>query len=279
MSCNQPLYREEEKVCRDTFIQDAEGAGLSYYFYKGLDEAHSAQCIDNKTHTMYFDAPDGLGGTGRKTLTALEFSLTKDYDYLIKTNVSTYLNLGNIAKLAETLPGKDDTNIYGARYIINKFSKDVPFPRGFFVMYSRNLVSDIVRIGECLVGKENLPKTDDTLLALASLYAIQKERELNYMSCVKEVPAICEWSEEIHDEAEFKDALAIRCKDEAEGEHTGENMRRVHDILNGRILPGKKGYRRAKIFETKYGMLHYGDYLKFVRLAKEITERKGKGQG
>lgn len=277
MSCNQPLYREEEKVCRDTFIQDAEGAGLSYYFYKGLDEAHSAQCIDNETHTIYIDANDGLGGTGKKTIAALELSLAEDYDYLIKTNVSTYLNIGNIVKLIDTLPGRDDTNIYGARYIVNEYSRNIPFPRGFFAIYSRSVVKGAVGVGKLLVGKENMPKTDDTLMCLATLYSLSKELGVNYVSAIKEIPSVWFWSDEIWDSVEFDEALAIRCKDEENQLDTPENMRKLHAIVKGKEKPARKGYRPARYIETAYGTMLYENYLKLAKKIKALREKAKEG--
>ena len=276
MSCNQPLYLSEEQACRDTFLKDAEGAGLSYYFYKGLDETHTSPCIDNTTHTIYLDVNDGLGGTAKKTALALSVADNLDFDYLIKTNVSTYLNINNIVKALENWEGGEDLNIYGGRFLINKASKNIPFPRGYFTVLSKRLVNEIFPYARNLSSLNAMPKTDDTLISLCLLYYMNKSLGEDYTKKLMQVPSVVAWHDDIEEDPNFENALAIRCKDEKDKERTPDNMRKTHELLKNNESLKLKYYMPATQFETGYGIMTFQDYLKLNTLidkTKELAEK------
>lgn len=275
MSCNQPLYQEEEQACRDTFLKDAEGAGLSYYFYKGTD---GELTIDQKSHTMLLPVHDGLGATSKKTIMALNEALKmEDWDYIIKTNVSTWLDVPKIIKAVDNWEGREDRNIYGARFIANDASKKVPFPRGHFMIISRTIVEGIVKFGPLLVKANGMPKTDDTLLCLSMLYYLQKTLNDSYQEKLMEVPSVIEWADMIQDSREWSDALSIRCKDEKQPEDTPDNMRKAHKLKRAKNQT-RMYCRPMGLVETKYGLMPYGAYTHISttieKLKKEAEEKK-----
>ena len=277
MSCNNPLYELEEQACRETFIKDAEGAGVSYWFYRGLDEAHPTQFFDTETHTLYLNSRDTLGWTGRKTVEALKATLSEDYDYLLKTNVSTYLNIGNIVKALETWEGKDDHNIYGGTFIVNEFSKDIPFPRGHLTILSKSLVEGLTKYADKLAYSDKMPRTDDTLISLATLYFMERDLNERYQEKLKEVPTIKSWNENVPEDPFLDKVFAIRCKDETEKEDTALHMRDVHKALNGKKR-NISWYKTADVFETGIGTMNYNNYLLMKRILatiKEIKEKNG----
>ena len=269
MSCNQPLYQEEELACKDTFLKDAEGAGLSYYFYKGTD---GELTVDQESHTMLLPVHDGLGATSKKTLMAFHEAMKMDdWDYIIKANVSTWLDIPKIVKAVDKWEGREDRNIYGARFIANDASKKVPFPRGHFIILSRTLVEGIVKVGPILVKANDMPKTDDTLLCLSMLYYLHKVLKDNYQEKLMEVPAVIEWSDAIQDSREWSDALSVRCKDEKSPENTPKNMRKTHKLK--RSKKQEKSYRRAmNLVETKYGLMSYTVYNQVSALVEKVKK-------
>ena len=274
MSCNQPLYNEEEQACRDTFLKDAENAGISYYFYKGINDEHPTHLIDEENHTMYLPVSDGLGGTSRKTVYAMGEALRKDdWDYLIKTNVSTWLDIKKIIEALDGWDGRGDTNIYGARYLANDASKKVPFPRGHFVVLSRELVKGIVQWSPKLIGADGFPKTDDTLISLSLLYHIQKVLGSKYQDKLLEVPSIISWTNEIQDAPEWSDALSIRCKDEKTPTNTPKNMRKVNTLKRAKKVE-RNHYRPIGPVETKFGLIPYHLYEVLEAHFKKLTEKK-----
>jgi len=271
MSCNQPLYLNEEQACRDTFLKDAEGADIPFYFYRGGEEH---QYIDTD-HVMHLSCPDGLGGTSEKTVLAMTAALQLGgWDYLIKTNVSTWLNIEKITDMINGLEGKNDVNIYGARYLINTASKNVPFPRGHFSIFSRSMVEGIVKWSPKLIAAKNFPKTDDTLIGLSCLYQIMKVNGEQYLDRIMEVPAVNSWPEDgrIEDATEISDALCIRCKDEKTPENTVDNMRKVHGMMRAEMRPDRRHYRPAKWFETGFGIVDYKMYGTISAIYKAVRK-------
>lgn len=270
MSCNKPLYLKEEQACRETFLKDAEGADIPFWFYRGGEER---QFIDTD-RVMHFNCPDGLGGTSKKTVLAMTVSLQLgDWDYLIKTNVSTWLNIGKIAEAIDKWDGRSDHKIYGARYLVNTSSKNVPFPRGHFSIFSRDMVEGIVKWSPKLIGEENFPKTDDTLIGLSCLYQIMRVYDEKYQDCLMEVPAVNDWTESLEDAPDVLDALCIRCKDGGDNEKTPDNMRRAHELLHTPVSDWKrKGYRPVNMFETGFGLMNYDVYSAMDKVYKAFRK-------
>ena len=279
MSCNNPLYEKEELACMNTFLMDAEGAGIPFDFYKSVSEGHPEPGFDEEAHILYVDAPDGLAGTGKKTAAALKAILPLDFDYVIKTNVSTYLNIKNIIDGTRNWPGKDDTNIYGGRYIINKSSLNVPFPRGCFMVLSKTLTKGMLDTLDTLSNRDAMPKTDDTLICLATLYHIQKQLNANYIDKIKQVPSVASWTEDIIEDPLFRNAFAIRCKDETDQENTPGNMLKAHMLIREGKAP-ELNYIPAKEYETGLGIMNYADYIKVdkaLSVLKKLKEERDKG--
>ena len=274
MSCNQPLYKDEEQACRDTFLRDAEGAGLSYWFYKGVSEEHPEAGMDKESHTLYIDANDGLGGTSKKTAVALAEALKHDdWDYVVKTNVSTWLDVQKIQEAVDKWEGREDRNIYGARFISNESSKKVPFPRGHFIILSRAMVEGIVRWAPVLIKAGGMPKTDDTLLCLSMLYHMHKVWEDNYEKRLMEVPSVIAWTEEIYDAPEWTDALSVRCKDEKTPTNTPDNMRKTHEYK--RNTPPERMYRRNMgLVETAFGLMTYKMFERVMAMVEKLRKEK-----
>ena len=271
MSCNSQLYRDSEQACRETFITDAEKAGVRYYFYRGDAEETS---INDETHEMLFPVNDNLAGTARKTILAFKEALKlEDWDYIVKTNVSTWLDVRKIQKAVNAWEGREDLNIYGARFLVNSASKNVPFPRGHFLILSRKLVEGIVEWGPRFIGAKDFPRTDDTLLCLSLLYYVQKILGDNYQSRLTEVPSVISWSEEIQDSVDWGDALSVRCKDETDGTNTPDHLRKTHKLKRTKNLV--RAYRRpVRMFETKYGTMAYDTYIKTDTIIETVKARE-----
>lgn len=277
MSCNKDIYTKEEEACRETFLNDAEKEGIPFYFYKGISEEHPLQLIDKENHVMYLPVNDGLGGTSQKTVMAFSEALKmKDWDYIVKTNVSTWLDVKKIKKAVEKWEGRDDRNVYGARFIANDASKKVPFPRGHFVILSRALVEGVVKWAPVLIRANSFPKTDDTLLCLSILYHMKKVLNDDYLAKLMEVPSVISWSNEIQDVQDWSDALSVRCKDEKEPSNTPENIKKVHFLKRNKKQ--NKNYRRPLgLIETKYGMLSFKMYEQLSFLIEKVKQQQATG--
>lgn len=269
MSCNNPLYEAEEQACKDTFLKEVKNTNIQYLFYKSTTPERPDQGIDWNTHTLWLNAPDDRLGTAKKTEAALEMTLPLEWDYVLKTNVSTYLNIERITKAIESWPGREDTNIYGASFLVNTPSKKTPFPRGHFAIIPRNLIEGALPYMKKLTLAKDVPRTDDTLLSLSLLYHIHKDLSKEYMKCLRETPSIKAWHDDIVEDPVFQTALSVRCKDERNPQDTPKNMLKLYNAYKENQSPNKF-YTTPTYFETDYGIMLYPDYLKMNTLMEKI---------
>jgi len=158
---------------------------------------------------LLLNCPDNYLTT--KTLLAFEYAINNmQFDYLIRPNVSTYININ---KLYEYLLKQSRTNYYAGPKlnILN-----VEYPSGTFMVYSKDIVKKILEgknmindnqyADDWCIGKylqsQNIKMTDDIPLywlieqwpetkILRKLYTIKKEDIENYIAfrCKTEVPA------------------------------------------------------------------------------------------
>lgn len=239
-SSQQERYLNEEQLCRFTWLR---GVDCEYYFYRGDG---GDDVVDEDAHMICVKDGDDLYNTGNKTLKA--FSLIKDFDfdYVVRTNCSTYLNVKNIQEFVNTLPGGEDENVYAGRYLKNSESLDVPFPRGCFYIISKHLLNVIL---EC----QSLVKTgfigvDDVMIGFILLmyFAKVKNDVSNYNRSLKVVNYMNEINSDLFFNPQLKNALAIRCKD---------NIDYMYKI--DLMLRGKRLYTEFEFVETEEGYKKY----------------------
>lgn len=115
MSCNQNLFMNEEKIIKDTWGEDIINGlydNIKLYFYtSSTDGTYS---IDKDKHKIYVDSKDDLFSTWDKTLKPLRIvnQYKIDYDYIFRTNTSTYINVPLLDAFVQSL-SEDDDKIYG----------------------------------------------------------------------------------------------------------------------------------------------------------------------
>ena len=273
MSCGQPLYKQEEQACRDTFLKDAEAQGIPYFFYSGTDAKETS--MNQEFHTMLLPVQDNLGSTSLKTIMAFTAALEMDdWDYILKTNVSTWLDIPKIVEAVDKGEGREDRNIYGGRFLANKYSLNAPFPRGNFMILSRSLVTGIVSQSGKMLLSDRMPRTDDTFLCFSMYYYLQKVCGDNYHDHLMEIPSVNTWTQQIQNAPEWTDAISIRCKDETVKENTPDNMRKVHELKRSNEQPDKSYRRPMTIAETRYGVMQYDSYVQVCMLVDVMKKMK-----
>lgn len=97
MSCRQDLFEHEETVIKDTWMKFV-GHGNVCIIYKGNYEKIS---FSSANSTLYCTSDDSLDGTFIKTQEAIRYIrdyVFNDFDYIVRTNTSTYTNVGLIEK-------------------------------------------------------------------------------------------------------------------------------------------------------------------------------------
>jgi len=70
--------------------------------------------------TIYSTSPEGYHNVGKKTLTAFELLKNKEFDYLFRTNTSSYIVQENLLKFLENKPRQNYySGIQGSQYNID----------------------------------------------------------------------------------------------------------------------------------------------------------------
>lgn len=94
MSCNDPFFVESRRVTHDTWAKDIIlGSYENIGFYSYTASETGEEYI--KDNTIYLNCGDKLENTFEKTMCAFDF-LNKNnitFDYILRTNTSTYINL------------------------------------------------------------------------------------------------------------------------------------------------------------------------------------------
>lgn len=94
MSCNDSFFSHATEVISNTWVKDINKYdNINYYIYSG---GYSSQRINE--HKIECTSKDDLDSTFEKTKEVLLISKAKDYDYVVRTNTSTYVNIQTLNK-------------------------------------------------------------------------------------------------------------------------------------------------------------------------------------
>jgi len=118
MYCNQPLFLKQEQFLRDVSyakdIIDGKYDNVDFYSYTASkdDKYH----YNKSLHRIYVPCDDGLEGTFEKTKKTLLMlnSLGVEYDYIFRTNCSTFVNVSLLEKFINGIPEDKSKVIYGS---------------------------------------------------------------------------------------------------------------------------------------------------------------------
>ncbi len=142
-SCNREDFLNEEPIVRETWAKDIVNGNITntriLFYRRSLD---GKECIENDI--LYVNESDAYSNTYLKTIAALDYvNKNIDFDYIVRTNTSTYINTEIIVNLINSF-SENDNNIYGTRLIINASSKWYIYLRGNCVIFSKDVSKDIV---------------------------------------------------------------------------------------------------------------------------------------
>lgn len=128
MSCNQERYINEENAIRQTWGKDIlEGKydNIELLFYRGGSDS-----IYLEKNVLHLTSDDTLFGTYQKTMDCLKWLVeNKEFDYIIRTNTSTYINIDAIQQFLSLKNIQKDT-IFCPHLTINGLSKYTPYGGG-----------------------------------------------------------------------------------------------------------------------------------------------------
>jgi len=96
---NKP-YDILEKTIRETWAREYPDNVEIYYYYGGADINYI------EGDKIYSNTEENIYNIGQKTINAFEFLSNKDYDYVFRTNSSSYVNIEYLLEYIKDKPNK-----------------------------------------------------------------------------------------------------------------------------------------------------------------------------
>ena len=123
MSCNQDFFIEQEQHIKKLYAKDIiEGKYSNIEFYTYTASFDSKYHINKEEHKLYVPADDTLEGTFEKTQNVFKLlnHLNFDYDYILRTNCSTYINVELLNRFINEIK-LDDKKVYAGSIYLSEF--------------------------------------------------------------------------------------------------------------------------------------------------------------
>lgn len=131
---------------------------------------------------MLLKCDDSLDGTFIKTILAFKVFENKDYDFVVRVNTSTWIN---VDLLLDTLETFDVTKreLYGGFCLQNNTSYSIPFLRGNLLIFNKVVFSDLMKLTE----RKLHVGVDDACIGI-NLFKFYKENNIDYLKTLKILP-------------------------------------------------------------------------------------------
>lgn len=190
MSCNKDsFFIQEEEIVRQTWLKDIidnKYKNIDYIIYRG-DENIENHSYNKNNHLLNIKVEDDYNHTFKKTYYAFKLvdKIFKDYDYIIKTNTSTYINIELVNKFIQNL--KTNSILYGSEiYSLSNLACPYPldlYARGNCMIISKYLKDIILKDGIMFLYNivPNIP--DDSIMCniLNSYWIKNNENYLDHI--------------------------------------------------------------------------------------------------
>lgn len=184
MSCNDDFFVNQEQVMKDTWIKQIDQFdNIDYIIYRG-DPNIERHKYDKQQHLLSLRCEDDLNNTFKKTYYAFKLAhKIYDYDYIFRTNTSTYVN---VALLNQFIQNLEDDNILWSSDLYSLSNSFCPYPlylygRGNGMILSKNLIDIILTEG---ISYLYLEKCDDWIIGnILNTYWIKQGKD--YLDYIK----------------------------------------------------------------------------------------------
>ena len=243
MSCNQERYINEENIIRKTWgygILQGKYENLSLFFYRG---GHENEIIDN--NVLYLKSSDNIDDTSLKTFDSFEMvnRIFKDYDYIIRTNTSTYLNIEAILSFLNM--NLKDNMMYGPSLVINEYNKYIPYLSGHCLIFSKYIADKLLENKHKIITG-----VDDAVFGYILWYVFGN----SYMNYMMEFDSILDMNQSYENKLDY--SYCIRIKDELNPSNNIIRMNKLHEYYSNKknSCKIKKPHKFKNIF-TCYGKI------------------------
>lgn len=132
LSCNKQFFMDEENVVRKTYAKRIiEGTGpenVKFYSYTASDDGKFH--VNKNLHILKVPTGDDIYSTFDKTTEAFRLlnEIDGDYDYVFKTNLSTWINVELLSRFVDSIPDEDSKTIFANMvYCTNEVSGPEPY--------------------------------------------------------------------------------------------------------------------------------------------------------
>ena len=167
MSCNQPYFKSLLSVVKDTWakpLMQNKYPNIIWFAYTSCDKHHPEPVIDYENHMIYVKCEDDLQHTYEKTKLAYQMIVNSgiDFDYVVRTNTSVFVNLKKMIERIDTLPKnkvicKLSQNISPNYYIFLLI--------GYFFGMDRSLFDTTMHVNNDYIKNNCIAKYDDVVIS------------------------------------------------------------------------------------------------------------------
>ena len=184
MSCNDDFFVTQEQIMKETWIKQIDQFdNIDYIIYRG-DPNIEKHKYDKQNHLLSLRCEDDLNNTYKKTYYAFKLGhKIYDYDYIFRTNTSTYVNVVLLNQFIQEL---DNDEILWASDLYSLSNSFCPYPlylygRGNGMILSKKLIDIILSEG---ISHLYLEKCDDWIIGnILNTYWIKQGKD--YLDYIK----------------------------------------------------------------------------------------------
>ena len=180
MSCNQEHFINEERVCENTYLSRLPN-NIDYIIYRGGNNT------ELNGHILTVEAEDDLNNTYNKTYQAINYIVhNMNYDYIFRTNTSTYVNIDLLNAFVQSLP--NDGVIWTSELFCDlQGDYRLPYGRGNGLLIPFNELYILLKEGFALSFIKNHLIDDSTIGCIYNSYRIKNhDRFYDYIKSYKE---------------------------------------------------------------------------------------------
>lgn len=147
MSCNKEFFQNEELLCKRTWLSNIDQFdNIDYFIYTASND--KKYHIDKSNHKIKVPCGDDVFDTLEKTLKVFDVlrvtNMIDEYDYIFRTNLSTYVNISLLNEFVQNI--KDNNVTYATECYITREQgpyKYCIFPQGNGILLSKKLFNII----------------------------------------------------------------------------------------------------------------------------------------
>ena len=187
MSCENEFFKNQEKTIKETWLKpviDGKYENINYCFYSGQEDIEKHK-YNKEEHHLTLRCEDNTENTFKKTYYAFKVcnKLFKEYDYIFRTNTSTYVNV-ELLNMFINCVCSQNKDILWCSELYSLSNSFCPYPlylygRGNGLIISNKLVDIILERG---IGFIYLEKCDDWIIGnILNSYRLSQGDYLDYI--------------------------------------------------------------------------------------------------